>query len=148
TMNQYQDFLADNLIQLFYKLKFTGKLTGRLTKEVDTFFLSDIHRRPDMLWFSDEQSAHMAYGENQIPAFVIEIISTNDQINKVYKKLKNYNDAGVKVVWLVFPEFEEVQIYQGVKSIMYKKNEVISAAPALPDFKLKVSELFAKPPKP
>ncbi|MBK9013071.1 MAG: Uma2 family endonuclease [Saprospiraceae bacterium] len=147
-MNQYQDFLADNLIQFFYKLKFQDKISGRLTKEVDTFFLSNVHRRPDMMWFSDEQSARMAYGENQVPNFVVEIISSTDRIYKVVKKLKNYEDAGVKVVWLIFPELEEIQVYHGSKSRVYRGDEVVSATPVLPDFTMKVSEVFAKPPKP
>jgi Uma2 family endonuclease len=137
--------LSDSLIQLFFKLKFDNKVSGRLTKEVDTFFLPKVHRRPDMCWFSDEQSARIAEGENQIPAFVIEFLSKNDQINEVSRKLKNYQDAGVKVVWLIFPELEEVQIYHGVKSVTYRGEETISAAPVLPEFKLTVAGVFQKP---
>lgn len=148
TMNQYQDLLADNLVQLFFKLKFDKKISGRLTKEVDTFFLPKVHRRPDMCWFSDEQSLGIIEGKNQVPAFVIEFVSKNDEINYVNRKLKNYQDAGVKVVWLIFPELEEVQVYHGAKGIIYRNEETISAAPALPEFKLTVAEVFQKPAQP
>jgi len=144
-MNQYQDLLADNLIQLFFELKFKGEVSGRLTKEVDTFFLPKIHRRPDMCWFSDEQSERIAEGQNQVPGFVIEFISKNDQVNTVNRKLKNYRDAGVKVIWLIFPELEEVQVYHGVKSVTYRGDETISAAPVLPEFSLSVAGVFQKP---
>lgn len=148
TMNQYQIFIATNLMRFFFELFNEKKVSGLLTKETDTLFLETIHRRPDMAWFSEKQLAFMAYGENQVPAFVIEIISSNDQINKVQKKMKNYRDAGVEVVWQIFPELLEVNVFHGSKMTTLSGDEVCPAAPALPEFALKVSDIFKKPPKP
>lgn len=144
-MNQYQLFIWTNLRNLFDALRQAKKLDGDFILEVDTFFLPKVHRRPDMAWFSHDQLVKMATGENQVPSFVIEVISKNDQINEVNRKLKNYRDAGVKVIWLISPELEEVQVYHGVKSVTYRGDETISAAPVLSEFKLTVSEVFQRP---
>lgn len=146
-MNQYQTHIATNLIRFFFSLFTQKKVAGRLSEETDTFFLPKTHRRPDLAWFSERQLARMAHGENQVPEFVIEVISTTDQINKVGKKMRNYRDAGVKVVWLIFPLLEEVQIHHGAKSEVFSGDQVISAAPVLPAFSMKVCDVFKKPEK-
>ena len=101
-----------------------------------------------MAWFSEKQLAFMAYGENQVPAFVIEIISSNDQINKVQKKMKNYRDAGVEVIWQIFPELLEVNVFHSSKMTTLSGDEVCPATPALPEFSLKLSDIFKKSPNP
>ncbi|HHM20952.1 MAG TPA: Uma2 family endonuclease [Bacteroidetes bacterium] len=144
-MNQYQTVIAARLLKLFFQLISKKKATGILAIETDTFFLPKVHRRPDICWFSDQQLSRMAAGENQVPRFVIEIISKNDQIYQVNKKLRNYHDAGVEVVWLLFPLLEEVQVVHGNKITKHTGAQTISAAPVLPAFSLTVKEVFQKP---
>jgi len=101
-MYQEQFFILYNLRTLFNELLFQKKLSGALEPEIDTFFLEKVHRRPDMAWFSKEQIITMGKGENQIPKFVIEIISKNDTARAVQGKLKNYRDADVQVIWQIY----------------------------------------------
>ena len=44
TMNQLQQIIFDNLVDFFDKLRAEGKVNGRLSAEVDTFFLDKVHR--------------------------------------------------------------------------------------------------------
>lgn len=46
-------------------------------------------RRPDITYLTKEQIATTKQGEDQIPEFVIEIISGNDKANKVEEKRLN-----------------------------------------------------------
>lgn len=146
--DQMQIFILRNLRRFFEKLRAEGKVSGELEAEIDTKFSKDVMRRPDILWFSEEQLDKMAYGEKQIPEFVIEVISTNDQVNRLQEKMRNYRDADVKVVWQIFPNLEEVHVYKGTKMEICANEKKCSAAPVLPDFELKASEIFKKPPKP
>ena len=149
-MNYTQFFILDNLLELFEQLKSAKKVQGRLIPEGDIFFLEN-HRRPDIAFISADQIARTAYGENQVPAFVIEVISSNDQINKVHEKMENYRAAGVQVAWHIFPKLQEVHVYSGSqlnRCDILKGEELCSAAPVLPDFALSVNELFKKPPMP
>ncbi len=145
TMNQYQFFIWTNLHRFFEDLRRAGKISGDISTEVDTFFLPKVHRRPDIVWFSDEQLVRMAKGENQVPEFVIEVVSNRDNVKKLTLKMRNYRDAGVKVVWQIHPDTEEVIVSHGKNSVTYTIDETCSAAPVLPAFAMKVSDIFKKP---
>lgn len=144
-MYQEQFYILYNLRSLFTNLLSQEKVNGALEPEIDTFFLADVHRRPDMAWFSLKQIALMAKGENQVPAFVIEIISPSDKAKSVQEKLKNYRDAGVQVIWQIYLHLEEVNICLKDSSITCSGDKICTAAPALPAFQLAAKDIFHKP---
>ncbi len=142
-----QRYILINLRKLYSKLLAGSKVSGSFESETDIFFSEKIHRRPDISYCTEEQDALMAHGESVIPEFVIEIVSKNDTLPKQNRKMKNYRDAGVKVIWQIFPDTQEVQITKGKASVLCTDNDVCSAAPVLPDFKISVKDIFQKPPK-
>ncbi len=144
SMDQKQQYLYINLFKFLTELNLAGKASGHLLPEVDTFFLDKAHRRPDMAYFSDEQCKLMAEEVNQVPKFVVEVISTNDQINRVHKKMKNYRDAEVTVVWHIFPLLEEIHVYNGLTMNVCSGEMLCSAEPVIPHFKLSVNQIFKK----
>lgn len=146
-MDFHQFFILANLLAFFRSLVVAGKADGELIAEGDIFF-QNLHRRPDVAWLSAEQIARTAHGLNQVPQFVIEIISKTDSAGKVIRKLQNYRDAHVPVVWQIFPELEEIHVYRGLTMTIRRGDDLCSAAPALPAFELPVSEVFKKPPLP
>lgn len=146
TMDYTQFYIAQNLRDLFEDLRYAKKIKGILISEGDVFFLEK-HRRPDIAYFTPEQVDAAADGINPMPEFVIEIISNTDAINRVNKKIVNYREAGVKVVWHIFPKEQEVHIYCGnnLKTVYIKSaDETCSADPVLPDFKMPVSDIFKR----
>lgn len=117
---------------------------GTLMPEADCWLTLKQMRRPDASFYSEEQLAALARGEQPIPAFVIELISETDENYKTTAKLREYFEAGVQVVWWVLPPFKTVEVYTSPKTVVIATDDdLVSAAPALPDFQLKVSELFA-----
>ncbi|MFN0036345.1 MAG: Uma2 family endonuclease [Saprospiraceae bacterium] len=150
SMNQDQYFIWRNLAQFLRKLAAqSGDDLGEFLAEADTFFLNDTHRRPDIAWFSADQLAVMAYGQNQVPRFVIEVISTSDGAYRVMRKMRDYRTSDqVPVVWQIFPELLEVHVYRGGQMTICQGDDLCSAAPALPDFVLSATEVFRKPPRP
>jgi len=143
-----QRYILINLRKLFRKLLVEGKVSGSFESETDIFFSDKIHRRPDISYCTEEQDALMAHEESVIPEFVIEIVSKNDTLPKQNRKMKNYRDADVKVIWQIFPDTQEVQITTGKASVLCTLGDVCTAAPVLPDFKITVKDIFQKPPKP
>ena len=143
-MDQQQQYLYINLFKFLTELTLAGKASGHLLAEVDTFFLDKAHRRPDIAYFTDEQCKLMAEKVNQVPKFVIEVISTNDQINRVHKKMRNYRDAEVEVVWHLFPLLEEIHVYNGLTMNVCSGEMLCSAEPVIPHFKLSVNQIFKK----
>jgi Uma2 family endonuclease len=144
TMNQYQQFICDNLIDFFTDLRLVGQVSGRLSPEVDTFFLSKVHRRPDLAYFSDAQRQLMAIGQNQVPQFVIEIISNTDQMNKMIAKMQDYREADVPVIWHIYQNFNEIHVYNGKNMTVCVGNDLCSAEPVLPNFKMSVNDILKK----
>ena len=150
TMDFTQLFILRNLLKVFRQLLLSERCDGELMSEGDMFFVKN-HRRPDIFYLTDAQIARTAYGENQVPEFVIEVISSTDQMNVVHRKMQNYRAAGVKVVWHVFPKIEEIHIYTGNNldtMTVCRGGKLCSADPALPDFVLSAHDVFTKPPKP
>lgn len=74
---------------------------------------------------------------------MIEIISTNDNLNKVEEKITEYFKAGVKVIWNILPEQKLVYVYTSRKQVQIcMDDDICSAAPVLPEFEVKVGEIF------
>ncbi len=147
TMNKTQLYILDNLFAFFHHLLNEGKVTGWLVPEPDLFFLTN-HRRPDIAWMTREQMHKLAdLKAYEVPAFIIEVVSTNDQVNELKDKMKNYRDAGVQVVWQIHPKQQEVDVYAGknlTKSKVCTGRQICSAAPVLPAFALPASAIFHK----
>lgn len=100
-------------------------------------------RRPDLAFFSGQQIDQSDIEEEPIPAFAIEVISSYDQINEVKKKIIEYFKSGVKVTWLIYPEYQMVEIYTSAKSVVICTDEdICSANPVLNDFEIKAEDLF------
>jgi Uma2 family endonuclease len=147
SMDKTQLYIQRNLQAFFRNLLFENKVSGEIIAEPDLFFLKN-HRRPDMAWLTDEQIDKLAdSSEVEIPAFVIEVISNNDQTNKVKDKMINYRDAGVQVVWQIFPNQQQVDVYTGTfleKMTVCFGEKLCSAAPVLLDFVMPANAIFYK----
>ncbi len=148
TMNPYQIFLQRNLTEFFYRLKFEGKISGQLMAESDLRFQNDLHRRPDMAWLTDQQIDNlMNPGAVEVPAFVIEVVSKNDDGESLEKKMDEYRAAGVQVVWQLFPAAKTVHVYSGKnmrQMKVCKTEDVCTAAPVLDAFAITVDEIFKR----
>lgn len=141
SMNQLQTLIWRKLKNLLVQISTAkGAPLGELMQEVDTFF-GPIHRRPDIAYFSEEQIAAIPKG-NQEPQFVIEIISTTDQMTLVHRKMRDYRNAGIPVVWHIFPELQEVHVYRGEDMTICRGDKLCSADPVLPEFVIPAAEIF------
>lgn len=147
TMDKTQLFILRNLLEKFRELQYANKVDGELISEGDLFFL-DKHRRPDIAFLTNEQIELAADDKlDSVPEFVIEVISNTDAINRVNKKIVNYRESGVKVVWHIFPNEHEVHVYcdDNLDTVYIKRDDAIcSAEPVLPDFQMPVSDIFKR----
>jgi Uma2 family endonuclease len=141
-MDKKQVYIFATLSKLFFKKGLS--LKGILVSEYDTMLTGIQMRRPDIAYLSDEQLENTKNGEDEIPQFVIEIISGNDNINLVEKKIVEYYKAGVVVVWLILPEEKTVHVYTSRKNVQICTDvDICSAKPVLPDFEISVNDIFA-----
>ncbi|GAB3902894.1 hypothetical protein GCM10028803_30360 [Larkinella knui] len=127
--------------------RFTGTVAyeqfSELVSEINCWVTDEQMRRPDLSLYTAEQIRETAAGKNVIPAFVIEIISEYDDIRKVERKLIEYFKAGVQVVWRIIPDIRTVSVYTSPKTVVIcTEDDLISAAPVVPDLTLTVNELL------
>lgn len=142
SMNREQMFILMNIRQFFTKLDAKTPTNGILEAEIDTFFAGS-HRRPDIAFITFDQVKAGRKGQEMVPQFIIEVISSNDQINKVQKKMEDYHRAKVSVVWHIFPEVQVVHVYKGNQMTVCRAKDICSADSIIKGFEMTVKEIFA-----
>jgi len=136
-------FIVDKLVRLAQTTTAYSR-GGQLITEPGTMTSATQLRIPDMGFYTQEQIATARKGGFPMPAFAIEFVSDHDAYKKVLRKLDEYFQAGVRVVWLVFPELERVYVHTSpVDVTICQGSRVCSAAPVANDFQIAAAELFA-----
>ncbi len=81
-----------------------------------------------------------------IPTLVIEVLSPNDQLTKVNRRISRFIKWGVPLVWLIDPEEQTVTIYRPdcVPEVL-EKDEELTGGNLLPDFRCRVADFFFMP---
>lgn len=137
-----QFFIQLNLMKFLDQLKIqNSQIDGMFISGADVFFAGN-HRRPDFAYFTDEQIEAARFNADIHPDFVVEVISKNDQLERVAEKMENYRKAEVKVVWHVFPTRNEVHVYRGKQMLVCTGEDLCSAEPVIPGFVMTVNEIF------
>lgn len=139
-MKQNELYIVKNLSKIFLTTQAAIE-GGWLSSEIEVWTTNVQWRKPDLAFFTEAQI--MSRTNNNIPPFVIEVISTFDPINIVTNKVIEYFKAGVEVVWHIFPEQQMVYIFTSPKLItVCEGDDICSAAPALPDFQIAAKDIF------
>ena len=143
-MRQDENYLLTNLENAFFDTA-SFQNGSRLRTELDTWLTGTQMHRPDVSLFTKAQLQMMVTGTNVVPTFVVEFGSESDSERKSNQKRHEYFDAGVQVLWWVFPLYQEVYVYTSPKTVtICTDTDMLSAAPALPDLAMTVNELFHK----
>jgi len=77
------------------------------------------------------------------PELAVEIISPNDLATKVRRKVRDFLDAGIPLVWVVCPESRDVAVYRADGTgALRKEGETLDGEGVLPGFSCPVAALF------
>jgi len=108
----------------------------------------DTVRGPDVVLYDHFRK----YGElnpkfcEDVPPLVVEVRSPNDRMSKINRRLSQFLDWGVALVWLVDPEDQTVTIYRRDKRPeVLEANEELTGDDILPDFRCRVADFFYVP---
>ena len=105
-------------------------------------------RGPDVMYFEDAKVFDQV-GEkfaDTPPLLAVEVLSPNDNMGKMNRRIEDQLRFGVAVVWLLDPDSQIVTVYRP-GSGLYSRDETeeLTGDDVLPDFRCKVSEFFALP---
>ena len=118
--------------------------------------LTDQVRIPDVSFIAWERLPNRTYPDEPIPAIVpnlaVEILSPGNSVVEMRRKLDEYRESGVKLVWYVDPKTESVRVWNlaagQTEPTILGRDATLDGADVLPGFTLPLAELFAKPASP
>lgn len=112
-----------------------------------------IVRIPDVSFISWERLGAQRLGDRPIPDCVpdlaVEVISPHNTREEMSRKLREYFEAGVRLVWYVYPSEREVHVYTAPEErIVLRADGHLDGGAVLPGFRLDLQTLFAPPEPP
>ncbi len=149
TMGAEESFLTMDLVVLlgsYVKLHDLGAMMG---PDGAVRLMPGLVRIPDISFVSWAKLPDRVYPKDPIPDLIpdlaIEVLSKGNTRREMAQKLRDYFDAGVKLVWFVSPKSRTVSVYTGAgRSLKRTEDQTLEGGDVLPGFVLPLRELFAR----
>ena len=142
--NPYSSELAAT-ISFFIKLYLREHgLPGHVTGEAGGYRVEEERYAPDVAFVSqDKQPKLPSEGYNPSPPdLAVEVVSPSAVEKRLRFKIANYLAAGT-LVWVVYPQTKEVEIYTpGQRARIVGIGEILDGGETLPGFALPVKDIF------
>ncbi|MEO6810196.1 MAG: Uma2 family endonuclease [Isosphaeraceae bacterium] len=103
-------------------------------------------RRPDVSFIRQSRMtvAQLADGFVSIaPDLAVEVVSPNDLVYKLAEKIQEYLDAGVPLIWIIYPSTRSVHVHRSDGTIaLVRAGQDLDGETVLPGFRCRVADLF------
>lgn len=108
----------------------------------------DTTRGADLMFFDESvplSSVSRRYPAN-LPLLVVEVLSPNDSWGKTSRRVEQYLQAGVPMVWVVSPSDLTVTVFRPNENQQtLDESDELTGCDVLPDFRCRVADLFTLP---
>jgi Uma2 family endonuclease len=108
------------------------------------------YRKPDGSYFSRGRLPGDRVPEKHIrvaPDLVIEVISPTDRGENIEQKLRDYFEAGVRRVWVIYPKARTAHIYRpGGLARVLREDEEIDGEDVIPGFRVRLADILQPAP--
>ena len=145
---------------------FSVKVAGRLHRHLDEFveqhqlgraFVEGLFRleslnrsrRPDVMFFSyarwpqDSIEDPVQDEAPVVPDLAVEVVSPSDVADDLMEKIEEYFQVGVRLVWVIYPRFGVVHIYDSFHQVRCIGREgELDGGDVLPGFRLSLASLL------
>jgi Uma2 family endonuclease len=101
----------------------------------------DTVRGPDIAYYESESNEE---GYSQIPPLLtVEVLSPDDKASVLARKVADFLNNGVALVWVVDPATRTVVVYrQGSNPVVLFETDEITGEDVLPGFRCRVADFF------
>lgn len=104
-------------------------------------------RVPDVAYISKERQPTLTERVNLPPDLAVEVISKSERTAQIFSKIGLYLRSGVRMVWAVFPDDQEVLVCRPSDDGMFITetfdiNGTLNGSDVLPGFTLPVRDIF------
>ncbi|NWJ97023.1 MAG: Uma2 family endonuclease [Chloroflexi bacterium] len=110
-----------------------------------------LSRYPDVSFIRQERLPKKMRSYPEIaPDLAVEVTSPSDREYEIEAKIKEYQIAGVKLVWVIQPYSRRVDVYRlasGPKPYSYLNEDELDGEDVIPGLSFKVSLIFDFPPE-
>ena len=146
TVGYYESYLAMRLGHLLTGFVEEHRL-GVVAGEAGTLRLAPgLVRIPDVSFTSWDQLSGRRIPREPIadlaPVLAAEVISASNTAQEMERKLQEYLAAGVRLVWYVLPEPQEVHVHTAEQHDVLTIDQELSGGEVLPGFALPLRQLF------
>lgn len=101
---------------------------------------------PDIAFVSRERLDKVSDPEGYWPGapdLAVEVLSPGDTVSEVGQKVKEYLEAGARMVWVVSPKMRTVTLYRSLTDIeVLTENDTLDGGDVVPGFSFGVREIF------
>jgi Uma2 family endonuclease len=148
-MSARETYLASTLLRILGTFAWTAGL-GRVTAEMLHLIIpaKNLQRRPDLSFVSfkrwpRDRRVPTTSAWDVVPNLAIEVVSPTNTANGVMEKTKEYFEAGVERVWVIYPEFAEIYDYDSPTSVqIVARYQTLDGGKLLPGLQLPLADLF------
>lgn len=107
-----------------------------------------LERRPDLAfvsyqrWPRNQRVPRVAAWE-VVPDLAAEVVSPSNSADEVLVKIREYFQAGVRLVWVVYAGEEQIYVYTSPSDVhVLTRTDELDGGPVVPGFRLPVAALF------
>jgi Uma2 family endonuclease len=120
---------------------------GEVLSSDNLFVLGPATKRaPDLAFLSRERVRKIKPGQDidGAPELAVEVLSPGDKAEAMRRKIRQYFAAGSHVVWLVYPDRREIEVWESASGAarVLGEQHVLEAPSLLPGFSCPVKSLF------
>lgn len=153
-MGAFETVLASWLCYLINRFA-ADKHLGLAVNEV-LFVLnaaSRLNRRPDVAFVSYARWPTAVVARepawNVVPDLAIEIVSPTNLAEVIDRKITDYFQSGVRLVWVFYPDSGRVYVHRSPTQVnIVERTDTLDGGEVLPGFRLAVTELYNAVVKP
>ena len=108
----------------------------------------DTLRAPDVAFISKERLQKAGGIPEKFadfpPDLAVEVLSPEDTVSEIQKKVEEYLAAGVPLVWIVDPANQKVTVYHSLQDIkILSAGQELDGGEVIPGFRCKIAEIFS-----
>jgi len=112
-------------------------------------FAPSLVRRPDVSFIARDRLAAYRLGQGHFtiaPDLAVEVVSPNDEVLELDRKINDYFRAGVRRVWVINPEQQTLRIHRAPGDLSELVGDAeLSDDQLLPGFRCPLPALFVRP---
>jgi len=147
TVGTYESYLAMTIGRLLANFVVEHDLGVVLGADDMLRFAPGLVRIPDVSLISWDRLPNRQIPDQAIadlvPDLAVEVISRGNTREEMDRKLREYFDAGVRLVWYVYPETCQAHVYAGAAQFeVITEQQAMDGGDVLPSLSIPLTELF------